>query len=103
MFVSRARYNQLDRQLQREVKRRQDAERKLDEKATAILRMQGRVQQHREQHPDAPLPYPAPLTGDGELRRQLGLVKDARAGLERHLAVLQAVNMRCTCGAGEQA
>ena len=96
MFVSRARFDQLDRQLQREVKRREDAEQKLDEKDTAILRMQGLVEQHRDEHPTAPLPYPAPSPEIVRLKQQLHLSEQARRALDAQRSELIDANTALT-------
>jgi chromosome segregation ATPase len=100
MFVTRARFDQLDRQLQREVKRRQDAEQALEQlaadKQIAITRMQGLVEQHRDQHPDAPLNYLAPSPEVVRLRQQLALSEKARRALDAARSELIGTNVQLT-------
>ncbi|MGW5616214.1 hypothetical protein [Streptomyces sp. NPDC003877] len=96
MFVSRARYDQLHRLYQGEVKRRQDTEHLLGEKDVAIARMQGLVEHHRDQHPDSPINYPAPSPENVRLRQQLRLSEKARRALDADRSELIQTNVQLT-------
>ncbi|WP_033307388.1 hypothetical protein RFN58_07135 [Streptomyces iakyrus] len=96
MFVSRARYDQMSRQCEREAAARVAAERKLDEKDVAIARMQGLVEHHRDQHPDAPINYPAPSPETVRLKQQLSLSEKARRALDDDRSELIGVNVQLT-------
>jgi hypothetical protein len=96
MFVTLAKYKALLRRCERETAAREAAERKLDEKDAALLKMQGLVQHQRDQYPTAPLPYPQAPVGDAELRRQLALAKRALAETVDRCVALQDANVSLT-------
>jgi hypothetical protein len=99
--VPRAKYDEAVMLYLRERRRRLDVEEKLDEKDAAIRQMQGLVQHQRDQQPNAPLPYPEPLTGDAELRRQLALAKRALAETAARCTELQQANVSLTAQLAE--
>ena len=95
MFVSREKYARLNRLYQHEAAKRAEAERRVDEKDAAILRLQSLVAHHRDEHPDTPIQY-QPAAGDSRLRQRLDLSERARRALDSDRSELIAANVQLT-------
>jgi hypothetical protein len=93
MFVTLATHNRTLRILAGESRRRQEAEAKLVEKDTAILRLQSLVEHHRDEHPDAPVVV-QPATGEARLVQQLALSERARKQLDQQCLTLHWANLQ---------
>ena len=93
MFVTLAKYNDQQRILAGERKRRHDAEQRLAEREAAILRLQSLVTHHRDEHPDAPVAV-QPATGDARLVQQLALSERARKHLDAQCLTLHWTNVQ---------
>ena len=95
-LVSGARYDALNTRYQTVCDAREDAEKLAAERLSTITRQAAELTYFRDQNPDAPLPYPQPLAGDAELRRQLRLARQAMAALDQRCRGLQTANIALT-------
>jgi hypothetical protein len=91
-LVSGARYDALDFRYQHACEKREEAEKTAAERLALITRQAAELAYFHDQHPNAPLPYPAPVQGDAELRRQLRLAREALAALDARRLELQKEN-----------
>jgi chromosome segregation ATPase len=95
MFVSREKYARLNRLYEHEAAKRAEAEQRVDEKDTAIHRLQSLITHQRDEQPDTPIQY-EPATGDARLRQRLDLSERARRSLDTDRSELIAANVELT-------
>lgn len=95
MFVRRSKHDALRSLYERETRRRAEAEQRVGEKDTVILRLQSLVAHHRDKHPDTPIQY-QPAQGNARLRQRLDLSERARRALDTDRSELIAANVQLT-------
>lgn len=91
-LVSGSRYDALNTRYQQVCDARTEAEELAEQRLKTITRQAAELTYFRDQNPDAPLPYPTPVVGDPELRRQLRLAREALTALDRRCCDLQDQN-----------
>jgi hypothetical protein len=92
MLVSRTKYQDLNRALKVEARRRQDAEEKVARQAATIERLQSQVAHDQDEHPTTPVSV-QPATGDARLMQQLELSERARRALDQQCLDLHWTNV----------
>lgn len=95
-LVSAAKYAALQTRLQRENQARETAEKLAAERQATITRQAQEIRRLRDSNPDSPLPAPAPVQGDADLRRRLDLAHRQLRELGARLDGLQSSHVADT-------